>query len=134
MKKLIWYVVCMCLVVTLLQIYAVLSGHYDSGVVFIDIIQHILAGIALGMLWIWILWKKSWSGSLPLLTISIVLFSIFGSFVWEIFEFFASAYLSEASEVLKRWSFHRGDELWDMTSGLIGGTIVAVIYYCKNKS
>jgi len=134
MKVSFWHILITFSVVTLLQVYAVVTGHYDGDVIFLDKIGHILAGVALGLLWLWILRKKSWTGSLPLVVISIVLFSIAGSFIWELFEFFVSKYLSEVSTTLKLYSSHLRDALEDMTSGTIGGAIVSVVYFYKNKA
>ena len=104
MKISLWYVLILIFAVTALQIFAAVSGHYDGDVVFLDKIGHVLSGVALGLLWIWILHKKSWTGSLPLVAISIALFSLLGSFIWELFEFFVTENLPEVSRTENLYS------------------------------
>jgi hypothetical protein len=129
-----WHILAVTLLVTLLQTFAVVSGHYDGDKIFIDKIEHILGGVGFGLFWLWVLNQRAWSGSLPLVALSTVMFALFGSFIWELFEFFVSANLAEVSTTLKLYSPHLRDALEDMTSGLLGGIVVSLVYLYEKNS
>ncbi|MEK6846693.1 MAG: hypothetical protein AABY16_00845, partial [Nanoarchaeota archaeon] len=54
MQLRVWHILFIVCVITILHISAILFGWYDSNIIWIDNIEHILAGIALSMLFIMI--------------------------------------------------------------------------------
>ena len=99
-------------------------GLYE-GKVWIDIPQHILGGILLAMIWLKIIQHQK----IPkiIVFISIITFSVFGSFVWEAFEFLFWTFFPDYALSLKWFSPTVSDTLSDLFAGFIGGTIVAIL-------
>lgn len=88
-----------------------------------DVILHILAGIALGLLWI-VINRKNHASSWLVFCISIISFAVFGSVLWEFWEF-AGWWITPS-----RTQFYLAtldDTLLDILCGAIGGLLSAFI-------
>ena len=108
----------------LLHVGAIYSGFY-GGKVWIDMPLHIIAGIALGLTWIWVAdFRAARGGSRPdWLTYSAALlgFVLLASFAWESFEFLMREHFLELAHAWKIYPPNLSDTLSDMAFGLLGG-------------
>lgn len=92
-----------------------------------DIILHTLSGVALGLLWIGVN-KKPEQTSRTLYVVSVMSFAVFGSFIWELWEWSGLHFTPSHSQFYKP---ELGDTLLDITCGGTGGLAVAVTYISK---
>lgn len=120
---------------TALHLSAIFSGLYQ-GKVWVDIPLHITGGALLGLFWVWILElplarQKFGLPSKMFIGFSIISFALFGSFLWEVWEFLFSTFASGPALFLKIYSFTVSDTLSDMFFGMIGGIAVAIFLYKK---
>ena len=107
-----------------------------------DVPRDLLATLAPGhrhrMLWVWILQQHSVAASfgapsLFLVSVTIVSFALIGSFIWEIAEFSFWQLLPEYATAAKFYSPTVTDVLSDLAFGLLGGALLALIYYRKMR-
>ena len=120
-----------------------LAGHATAlrvglyqGTVWVDMPLHFLGGAFLGISWLWILAKAKGKMGEPsdfFVGISIVGFSLFGSFVWELFEYGLLVFFTGFSESFKLYSRSVSDAFSDMALGLLGGVVAALIHSYRNK-
>ena len=92
---------------------------------FADIILHVSAGVALALFWIGLAGKPKKKSEY----VSVVLFAVFGSFLWEIWEFTGLHVIPDKLIYKPTLS----DSLGDIVSGMSGGLIVSVISWLKSK-
>lgn len=90
-----------------------------------DIILHVSAGIAMAVFWIGLVGKPKKKSEY----ISIVLFSVFGSFLWEIWEFTGLHVIPDKLIYKPTLS----DSLGDIVSGMGGGIAVSLISWIRWK-
>lgn len=115
---------------TALHLSAIFSGLYQ-GKVWVDIPLHIIGGMLLGFFWVWVLERSSarqrlGSPSKIFIGFSIISFALWGSFLWEVWEFLFSTFASGPALLLKIYSFTVSDTLSDMFFGIVGGLITAL--------
>jgi len=123
-------IITLTVILTALHLAAIFLGLY-RGKVWVDIPLHLIGGALLGLFWIWLLEQSStrhkFGEPSPLfIGFSITGFSLFGSFLWEIWEFLFSTLASGPAFFLKIYSFTVSDVLSDMFFGIIGGAAVAL--------
>ena len=124
-------IIMLILAVLFIHIAAIFTGLYQ-GKVWIDIPQHIISGIMLGL--IWLMFIKDAIRNKMLVAVSIISFAVLGSFLWEIFEFVLLQLSPSLEETVKFYSRTLGDALSDMFYGFLGGVLVAMItLFKKNK-
>jgi hypothetical protein len=111
---------------------AIYSGLYESGVS-IDKVLHVIGGLLFAVAWILVLQKYFKNDSLILKSISIVLFSVFGGFLWEVFEFILLVCFNNLALVLKVWASTVSDALMDIAYGMLGASLLAFLYYRGGK-
>lgn len=108
------------------HITAIYFNLYE-GRVWIDMPLHFIAGIALGVIWIWILDYREARGvsysDLLLLTMSLVGWVLLLSFSWELFEFAMREYFLKLAQAWKIYPPNPKDTLSDMIFGLLGGLL-----------
>lgn len=113
---------------------AIRLGLY-KGKVWVDMPLHVIGGILFGMIGAWILQAlpQRFVGSpSPFILIALIGgFSLFGSLLWELYEFaFLSLSPGEAMR-LKMYSLSTSDILSDMVMGFLGGTAFAAYFFRK---
>jgi hypothetical protein len=93
-----------------------------------DILLHVLAGVALGLLWLWISRNSNFLSSF-VKYLSLLAFAVLGSFLWEIWEYtnwrifpWTTVYIQDVADILG-----------DIFSGLAGGAIVAIWHFARHK-
>lgn len=118
------------LIVSLTSFLARTFGWYNA-YWYTDIILHTLSGIALGILWIAI---QSIRAKLPILLPVIFLetssFAVFGSVLWEFWEFFGWKILPTHTQF---YLPQLGDTFSDILCGLIGGITASLLYVAYQK-
>lgn len=100
---------------------------------------HFLGGMLVGLIWLGassysFLKERLGSPSKFFVSLSVVGAALAGSFFWEIFEFGIWKLFPALAEPLRLYSFTVSDLLSDMAFGLLGGFLVAIIFYLKEKS
>jgi hypothetical protein len=90
-----------------------------------DIILHVSAGIALALFWIGLAGRPMKRSEY----LSVVLFAVFGSFLWELWEF-SGLHLVPDKLIYKPTL---PDSLGDITSGMVGGIIVSLTSWIRSK-
>ncbi len=90
-----------------------------------DIILHVSAGVALALFWIGLAGKPRKRSDY----ISAILFAVFGSFLWELWEF-SGLHLVPDKIIYKPTL---PDSLGDITSGMGGGVIVSIASFLRNR-
>jgi hypothetical protein len=103
-----------------------LSRHFGwySTYFFTDIILHTLSGIMFGYLWLAFINKSNISSLITFSTI--ILFAVFGSFLWEVWEYGGYVFFPAHVEFYKP---EIGDSLGDIASGMLGGILAGVINF-----
>ena len=91
-----------------------------------DIILHLLSGFGLALLWLW--FTASQLNKTVVYYSSLVTFPVFGSFIWELWEFWG---WKLTPWLTRDYIPTLSDSLGDITMGLIGGLIVAIIHWYK---
>ena len=132
-----FHIAALVVAMTITHFVGIVAGLYE-GDVWIDIPLHIAGGSALGLLWVWILQQHSVVASFGapssfLVSITIVSFALTGSFVWEIAEFSFWQLLPEYATAAKFYSPTVTDVLSDLAFGMLGGALLALIYYRKMR-
>jgi hypothetical protein len=95
-----------------------------------DIILHTISGIALGLLWMSIN-KKHAHMSTALYIVSVVSFAVFGSFIWELWEWSGLHFTPSHSQFYKP---ELADTLGDIACGGTGGMVSAFIVSTGTRS
>ena len=119
-----------------LHLFAVFAKLYNGSTIWIDIPQHLLAGVFLSMIFVYVAKKNKYFSSDPssfLFMFSVVSFALLGSFAWEIIEFLFWKFLPHFAEKLKWYSPDILDALSDMAAGLLGGVAFAVVSRTKKE-
>ncbi|MDQ3089649.1 MAG: hypothetical protein M3Q24_00650 [bacterium] len=101
------------------------EGYYGS-IWYTDIILHITAGVAIGLIWIGLVGKPKTISDYIL----IALFAVFGSYLWEIWEFTGLHVIPDKLIYIPEL----GDSLGDIAAGFVGGTLLSVYLYFKNPN
>jgi hypothetical protein len=121
---------------TALHFIANLTGLYEQPIIWIDKVLHIMAGIAIAMLWFWFLQRKeklSDNISKIVLTSSAIGFVLLIAFLWEVVEFAFWKGLPEYANNLKLYSPTIFDVLSDIGSNLVGAMVFSWLAIKKNK-
>ncbi len=101
------------------------EGYYVS-FWYTDIILHITAGVAIGLVWIGLVGKPK---RIPDY-ISITLFAVFGSYLWEIWEFTGLHVIPDKLIYIPEI----GDSLGDIAAGMTGGILLSITEFFKKSS
>lgn len=132
------HIIIVVIVMTIMHVLAVIFDLYEKTVWIVDGPLHFAGGVVLGMFWLWLLQtlyrNTSESLSLFLVAVSITGFALFGSFVWELFEFSFWKLLPEYATNFKLYSSSSTDLISDLGFGFIGGTVVSFIYYFNSRN
>lgn len=91
---------------------------------FTDIILHTISGIMFG--YIWLSFTDRFSIPRALNVFIIILFAVFGSFLWELWEYAGYVFFPAHVEFYKP---EIGDSLGDIASGMLGGIIAGVMNF-----
>lgn len=94
----------------------------------LDLALHFLGGIGFALGWLWLndlLQRK-------VDYFSVIMFALFGSFIWELYEFSVSSLLPKLAQTAAWYSPSVSDVLSDMFAGLIGGIVVSAILKLKS--
>ena len=94
-----------------------------------DIILHTSSGVLSACIWIW-LTEKHFSDRLFLACTSIVTTTLFAAFLWEVWEF---GFWGIVPKIFHTYSPTLSDSLSDMSFGLLGGLIVSLFYWRRNR-
>lgn len=129
-----------------LLVFALIVAHISAiyldfyqGKVWVDIPLHIIAGIALGLIWLWIMDYRVKSSDdhatssatrcanrpdFFITTLSLIGWVLLFSLAWEWFEFLMRENFLELAKAWKIYPPNLRDTLSDMTFGLLGGAMV----------
>ena len=113
------------------------TGLYEQRIIWIDKVLHIMAGIAIAMLWFWFLQRKEkLSEDIPriIFASSVIGFVLLVAFFWEVAEFAFWKGLPEYANNLNLYSPTIFDVLSDIGSNLVGAIIFSVIASRKNEN
>ena len=132
MRNRISYLVLLASVVLSLHLIGIFAGLYENHIR-IDVIQHILAGVIFGTIWLWWLKPENINISKTLIFISTVSFVALGSVLWEVLEFATSSLLPSFASSFKFYSPTVGELLSDVASGLVGGVSVGMYAVLRKK-
>ena len=130
------HIIFLLLAMTALHFIANLTGLYEQPIIWIDKVLHIMAGIAIAMLWFWFLQRKeNFSNNIPKI---IFVSSAIGSvlliaFLWEVAEFAFWKGLPEYANNLNLYSPTIFDVLSDIGSNLVGAVVFSWFAIKKNK-
>ena len=132
MRSVIHYIIILILIILTLHLIGIFANLYEQGIQ-IDIPQHILGGIILGIIWLKVInLQFHFSLQKTVIFISISSFVIFVGFLWEILEFIVWQLFPNFANSFKFYSPTVQDLLSDMISNLIGGLVVAFYAIQKN--
>lgn len=109
-----------------LHIIANFLGMYETKIIWIDKVLHVMAGIAIGMFWLLISLKHQATSRL-INFMSIIGFVLLIALIWEIAEFAFWNLLPNYAEKLELYSPHIKDVLTDMTANLLGAILLGYI-------
>lgn len=130
MKSYLYISVFLFIFVAVGSYYSRINGWYGE-FWFTDVILHTLSGVMFACVFLWIFKNSDSRNKWPYI-IAAVLFSVFGSYLWEIWEYLGWKYFPE------RVDFYEPtleDSLLDIFCGFIGGLIVMVVFKLrKSKS
>lgn len=116
MKSIPWIPVALLALVAVGHSVSKANGFYNT-YQFADITLHILAGIMFGSLYIW--YARKYMQPWFLIFVSAASFAVFGSYLWEIWEFYAWQIWPERMVYVPRFA----DTLGDIACGMLGGAI-----------
>jgi len=138
MRIKLFHIAGVVVIITLVHFLAVSFKLYEQTVWIVDGPLHLVSGVVLGMVWLLALQVFSSRNILELsspflVATSIAGFALFGSFIWELFEFSFWKLLPEYATAYKLYSPTPTDLLSDISFGFIGGVIMGTIYYFKKK-
>ena len=137
MQKLkLLHIALLLIVMTALHFVANLTGLYEQPIIWIDKVLHIMAGIAVAMLWFWFLQRKGkFSDNIPknILASSAIGFVLLVAFFWEVAEFAFWKWLPEYANNLNLYSPTIFDVLSDIGSNLVGAIIFSILVIKKDK-
>jgi len=124
-------IIAIIIAMTIIHIFAIYSGLY-TGDVWIDMPLHFAGGFLAGMMGYWAMGFRAIGekiGELNLLATSFVLISVslFGSFLWEIFEFALLNCCESWARAGRLVSPTVPDLLSDMVLGVTGGILFVVV-------
>ena len=124
-----YHILIILFTITILHISSVLFGWYSGSVIWVDNIEHILAGIALSMFFIFI--RKNRSSNKKKIAVHIILFVLLIAILWELFEFLLLTHLPFYATKFDLYSPTLMEALEDIISNLIGS--ILFILFNKNK-
>ncbi|MSU55511.1 MAG: hypothetical protein EXS46_03170 [Candidatus Taylorbacteria bacterium] len=130
------HVIFLLLAMTALHFIANLTGLYKQPIIWIDKVLHVMAGIAIAMLWFWFLQRKDkLSDNIPkvILVSSAIGSVLLVAFLWEVFEFAFWKGLPEYANNLNLYSPTIFDVLSDIGSNLIGAIVFSWFAIKKTK-
>ena len=129
-KPKFFHIVLLLAVMAVLHFVANAVGLYEQPIIWIDKVLHIMAGVAIAMLWFWFLQRKeNLFDNIPkiILVGSVVGFVLLVAFLWEVTEFTFWKGLPEYANNLKLYSPTIFDVLSDIGSNLFGAIIFSIV-------
>jgi len=113
----------------LVTIAAFLGRHYGLYAEFwyYDIILHTLSGMAMGAVWLWLVRKEKYKNRW-LLLLSVIMAGVFGSFLWEVWEYVGTYFMPASAEF---YMPELGDSLGDIACGLAGAFGIGMFHLRK---
>ena len=135
-KPKLLHIALLLIAMTMLHFIANLTGLYEQPIIWIDKVLHIMAGIAIAMLWFWFLQRKekfSDNISKIVLASSAIGFVLLIAFSWEVAEFAFWKGLPEYANNLNLYSPSIFDVLSDIGSNLVGAMVFSWLAIKKNK-
>lgn len=115
-----------------IHVFANLTGMYETEVIWIDKVLHVMAGVAIGMVWLIIAQKKFGSSEKLINFMSLIGFVLLLALVWEIGEFIFWKGFPAYAKKLELFSPHVKDVVTDMTANLVGGVLLGFRILRKN--
>ncbi len=127
MKTELKNIIIILIIVSLLHIFSILFGWYETKIVWIDNLQHVLAGIALAMLFLLINKRKK-------INVILMLFFVLAlGALWELFEFLFLQFLPFYAQKFSLYSPNFLEAFEDVLSNLIGVIIFSVWHLRKDR-
>lgn len=124
----LWHVLILGIVLFGFTYLGVGKGWF-TGMYFIDIPLHIIAGVIIGMFWWWLTSRfRVDLGRLWATLMSFIGFSLLVSLLWEIYEYINWKYFAEVTPRWELFSPTVSDVLADFAFGVFGTLLVSVVY------
>lgn len=136
-KPKLFHIVLLLIAMTILHFVANATSLYEQPVIWIDKVLHVMAGLAIAMLWFWFLQRKeNFAENIPkiILASSAIGFVLLVAFLWEVVEFGFWKGLPEYANNLNLYSPTIFDVLSDIGSNLVGGIIFVALAIKKTKN
>lgn len=128
----IWYIITIFIVISLLHIFAVLFGLYSTSIVWIDKLQHILAGVAVAMFFLYLQSRKRVNlNSKRKLFFKVLFLVLIVAIIWELLEF---SFLEIFPLYAKKFSLYSPtleEAIGDIIANLIGALLSLI--FIRNK-
>jgi len=125
MKTQIKHIVLLLAAMAGLHVFANVTGMYETRIIWIDKVLHIMAGIAIGMVWLVILQKRDEIQAAKLAHfMAIIGFVLLVAVAWEITEALFWKYLPFYAEKWNLYSPDIKDLLGDIVANLAGGILL----------
>lgn len=135
-KPKLLHIALLLIAMAILHFIANAIGLYEQPIIWIDKVLHIMAGVAIAMLWFWFLQRReNFETNIPkiILVSSAIGFVLLIAFLWEVVEFAFWKGLPEYANNLNLYSPTIFDVLSDIGSNLIGAIIFSVMAIKKNN-
>lgn len=128
------YIVALFILMIGLHIIANLTGMYETRIIWIDKVLHLLAGIAIGLVWMTVT-EKRYTNRIKIssLFLLLVLFVLLVSLFWEAIEFSFWRTLPFYAEKMNLYSPHLKDAITDIIANLFGVILLGWMMYLRKK-
>ena len=131
------FIALLCLMV-LFHVFANFVGLYEQRIIWIDKVLHIMAGVGVAMIWVWVLqtcFKIALETIPKVMTVTSLLgFVLFAAIVWEVFEFAFWIAAPAYAVALNLYSPTIFDVLSDLVTNLIGAILFAAVLFRGRRS
>lgn len=125
MRVRLWHILFIIFIIAILHISSILFDWYDAAVVWVDNVEHILAGIALSTLFVLVRSNKYKNNYVFAIYIILFVFAI--AVLWELIEFCLLTFLPDFAQQFSLYSPTLLEALEDIISNLIGSIIFILI-------
>jgi|SRR3989344_5856966 len=123
MKILLRYIFLIFTLMVILHFIANFTGLYETSIVWIDKVLHILAGIGIAMIWIVISERKKVRATLENTVFGTLLFVLIIAIFWELTEFLLLKFLPFYALSLNIYSPTLMESFGDILADMIGGVL-----------
>jgi hypothetical protein len=126
MNKYLKYSIGLFVLVGIGTYFARTLGFYNT-YWFTDVILHTISGVAFGFLMLSIIGKEKISRKLEFFIL--IGFAVFGSYVWEVWEFSGFHIMPGVTEF---YTPELGDSLGDIACGMLGAILLSILRFLKS--